>query len=382
MQLDTISNIEQFIVDALLSSPHIPLGVNVVRLAATTDEEGITAMGRSIVVRYVSSKVDVTKRVPMTTERTMDFQLIHSAQSYLSESGHDAALQMCAGAYMTLGGGVPVRTGLQILEPFSMSNETFDGLTDSSHYVYIQSWTIKVTEISPEFNPDPCVYSGNCRELWPNEVTGTLLPGDIIYTNKMFSPVLPPPPGEDYEEELCGVEVRGESLVYKHDPDQIFLQDWQRYELVSTNTTTADGKFLICNIKEDGEQIDTYFAANCDDRSILGVNIDLWNKNDDRNVLKYKAQLAWAGVWPKTTVYYDPTEEDGPTALVKYGWVLRVEVGTSLIVDGETFYRANEWSIGTGWMRSTDLNFYDRGNSDIEYCPGLKAENEGPEECA
>lgn len=118
MQLDTISNIEQFIVDALLSSPHIPLGVNVIRLAATTDEEGITAMGRSIVVRYVSSKVDVTKRVPMTVERTMTFQLIHSAQSYLSESGHDAALQMCAGAYMSLSGGVPVRTGLQILEPF------------------------------------------------------------------------------------------------------------------------------------------------------------------------------------------------------------------------------------------------------------------------
>jgi hypothetical protein len=172
---------------------------------------------------------------------------------------------------MTLGGGVPVRSGLQILEPFSMSNETFDGLTDSSHYVYMQSWELKITEINPEFNPDPCVFAGNCKELWPNELTGTLLPGDVIYTNKMFSPVLPPTPGEDYDEELCGVEVRGESLVYKHDPDQVFLQDWQRYELVSTNTTTADGKLLICNIKEDGEQIDTYFAANCDGRAVVGT---------------------------------------------------------------------------------------------------------------
>ena len=382
MQLDTISNIEQFIVDSLLSSPHIPLGVNVIRLAATTDEEGITAMGRSIVVRYVSSKVNVTKRVPMTTERTMDFQLIHSAQSYLSESGHDAALQMCAGAYMTLGGGVPVRTGLQILEPFSMSSETFDGLTDSSHYVYMQSWELKITEINPEFNPDPCVFAGNCKELWPNELTGTLLPGDVIYTNKMFSPVLPPIPGEDYEEELCGVEVKGESLVYKHDPDQVFLQDWQRYELVSTNTTTADGKLLICNIKEDGEQIDTYFAANCDGRSVIGISNDLYLNNKSNTTLKYKSQMGWANVWPKTTIYHDPTEEDGATTLIKYGWVVKVEVGTSLMVDGETFHRVSEWTFGNGWIRASDVTLYHREGNALEYCPSLEAENEGPEECA
>ena len=381
MQLDTISNIEQFIVDALLSSPHIPLGVNVVRLAATTDEEGIMAMGRSIVVRYVSSKVNVTKRVPMTVERTMTFQLIHSAQSYLSESGHDAALQMCAGAYMTLGGGVPVRTGLQILEPFSMSNETFDGLTDSSHYVYMQSWELAFTEISPDFNPDPCVFAGNCKELWPDEVTGTILPGDVIYGNMLYSPVLPPIPGDEYDEELCGVEVRGESLVYTHDTSQVFLQDWQRYELVSTNTTTADGTLLICNIKEDGEQIDTYFASNCDERSLIGVSTDLWNNNKNNTVVKYKSSMGWANQWPKTTIYHDPTEEDGPTTLIKYGWVIRVEIGTSLIVDGETFYRASEWTFGTAWIRSTDVTLYDRGTSNIEYCPELKAENEGPEEC-
>ena len=41
MRLDTISRIEQFMTDALLSSPLIPLGVNVIRLAATEDEEGI-----------------------------------------------------------------------------------------------------------------------------------------------------------------------------------------------------------------------------------------------------------------------------------------------------------------------------------------------------
>ena len=91
--------------------------------------------------------------------------------------------------------------------------------------------------------------------------------------------------------------------------------------------------------------------------------------------------MGWANVWPKTTIYHDRTEEDGPTTLIKYGWVIRVEIGTSLIVDGETFYRASEWTFGNGWIRSTDVTLYDRGTSNIEYCPELNAENEGPEEC-
>ena len=60
MRLDTISRIEQFMTDALLSSPLIPLGVNVIRLAATEDEEGIAVMARTIVVRYTGSTVNVT----------------------------------------------------------------------------------------------------------------------------------------------------------------------------------------------------------------------------------------------------------------------------------------------------------------------------------
>ena len=92
--------------------------------------------------------------------------------------------------------------------------------------------------------------------------------------------------------------------------------------------------------------------------------------------------MGWASVWPKTTVYHDPTEEDGATTLIKYGWVVKVEVGTSLVVDGETFYRASEWTFGTAWVREGDVTLYNREGSAIEYCPDLEAENDGPEECA
>ena len=94
--------------DALLSSPQIPLGVNVIRLAATTDEEGIAALTRSIVVRYTGSTLTINQRQPLVIERTLRFELIHSSQSYLTESGHDGALQMCAGAYLSLNNTIPV----------------------------------------------------------------------------------------------------------------------------------------------------------------------------------------------------------------------------------------------------------------------------------
>ena len=55
MTLDTITRIERFITDSLLSSVQIPLGVNVIHLADDSDTEGIAAMTYSIVVRYTGS---------------------------------------------------------------------------------------------------------------------------------------------------------------------------------------------------------------------------------------------------------------------------------------------------------------------------------------
>ena len=71
--------------DALLSSPQVPLGVNVLRLAATEDEEGIVKMGRTIVVRYSGSSLSVQSTEPLVTLRTMSFEITLSAQSYLGD---------------------------------------------------------------------------------------------------------------------------------------------------------------------------------------------------------------------------------------------------------------------------------------------------------
>lgn len=381
MRLDTITTIEQFIADALLSSPQIPLGVNVIRLAATTDEEGIAALSRSIVVRYTGSSVSVKQRQPLSIERTMKFELIHSSQSYLTESGHDGALQMCAGAYLSLNNSIPTRTGTQVVVPFSMTSENFDGLTDSSHYVYTQQWEVVVVEINPTISMNPCVLYGNCSQLFPLELVGGVLPGDVIYQNRLYSPIIPPPFGVDYDEEYCGVkEVEGD-LVYKYNPDLTFIEDWREYQFVSTDTFVEDTGILICNIKDkEGNQIDTYYAGNCDDRGLLSFTAQLPGGDKTNPSLKGKNGLCYTNKWPKTQVYTDPTEADSNITYVKYGWVLRVDLAVTLCIDYVNYYKVNGPPFGVGWITEGDFTMI-REYEGVENCDDLEASNEGPQEC-
>lgn len=381
MRLDTISKIEQFISDALLSSPNIPLGVNVVRLAATTDEEGITALARSTVVRYVSSSISVTNRTPMVVERTMSFQLIHSAQSYLTESGHDYALQMCAGAYLTLNNTVPMDTGVSVLEPFSMSSEQFDGLTDSSHYVYVQTWNLTVQEINRLFALDPCVLRGNCSYLFPSNLQSTVQPGDVVEGNQLFTPVLPPDdPDDDYDSELCGVIVEGDDLVYKHDPSVMFLQNWEDHYLTSTGTYTPNG-LLICNIfDKDDDYVDVFMASNCDNRRFISITN---TTNGESGVPALKAKMTW-GYTSKTrvVVHSDPTSPDQPVSTMRYGFVLRVETGVTLEVGPIKYHKVSGSPIGNGWVNQDHLILIEPYRlRPLLFCEGLDAENDGPEEC-
>ena len=380
MKLDTITKIEQFLENILLSTEDIPLGVNVVRLAATQDEEGIARMAKSIVVRYTDSSVNITSRIPMTIERTMSFQLIHSSQSYLSESGHDAALQMCAAAYLAINFATPFDCGVEILEPFSLSNESFDGLTDSSHYVYIQTWQVKVLEINRQLIINPCVYAGNCRKLWSSKVGSDRLPGDVLFKNKFYAPVLPPPSIDfDYEEEWVGVMVKGEDLVYIHDSNQVFLYNWQNYTLLSTDTFDESGKFLICSAKDENNDHEfTYFASDFEGRTHLGIQVQGQNIYS----LSAHSQLAYASIWPKTTVYVDPTDPEEATEELKFGYVLRIDEKATMEVDGEKFHRANDFLYHKFWIKQDDFVFYPRNHEFPEQCLGLEAENQGPTECA
>jgi hypothetical protein len=272
MRLDGIQRIESYITDTLLSSPQIPLGVNVIRLAANQDEEGIARMTRSIVVRYVGSQASVIREVPLVLRRTLRFELTHSAQSYLTQSGHDYALQMCAAAANSLGSLTPSNSGSNIVAPLHMLSEQFEGLTDSSHYVYTQSWECMVEEIYPSPPIDPCVLRGNCSYLFPTCTVSEVMPGDVLQGNTLYSPVLPPPEGFDYDPTYCGVTLEGDNLVYKADTSITFLEDWTQYTLTSTGTYDESGELLKVNVYDsDGEFFFWYFAANCDCRKVIQI---------------------------------------------------------------------------------------------------------------
>lgn len=404
MKLNTITRIEQFLVDALISSEHIPLGVNVVRLAAVEDEEGIARMARSIVVRYTGSSVNVEQKVPVVSTRTMTFEIIHSAQSYLSESGHDYALQMCAGANMTLDSQIPLQVGVNTLTPFHMVSESFEGLSDSSHYTYVQRWDLETKSIHKLVSLDPCVLSGNCRYLFPETAVQQILPGEVLYENKIFAPVMPPlVSGFPYEEEMCGVIENGTSLVYTESgyDNTVFVSDWRDKVFTHTNTFDETNTFLICHIRDRKTMavLETYFASWCGERRVIqiggaqpgrrgflgGVYISKIGElgNPDSSVGEtlnptYHGKNGYGYTnKPTATIYADPTDPDAPKDITKWGVLHHMLVGAELLVDLEEYYYISQTRLGKAWIKKDDFTLLKGGSESPFYCDFELPEVEG-----
>ena len=176
MELSSIARIEQFICDALIASPLIPISVNVLRLADAIENEGVVQQTNNIVVRYTGSSNNVKNRIPMVFERQMQFELNFACQNYLTSSGHDFATQLLAGAFNTINGSVPSGAYVQVIEPFTCSNEQFTGISEESQYTYTQTYVVTIEESMPYIALDPCVQRGDCRQLFPGQNVETKLP--------------------------------------------------------------------------------------------------------------------------------------------------------------------------------------------------------------
>lgn len=406
MRLDTITKIEKFMTDALLSSPQIPLGVNVVSLAATTDEEGIASLARSVTVRYTGSSSNLLQTVPMTIERTLSFDITLAAQSYLTESGHDYAIQMCAGSYNTLNNQVPVNTGSDIHVPLHCTRETFEGLSNSSHYIYIQTWETVIHEVNPVISLDPCVAQGNCNAKFSDNVVSNLLPGDTLDGNLIYVPVLPmPSPGwedsvEDgagpgiypevpttgdvtYDPDYCGVLVEGPNLIYKWSQEEVFLENWEDYIFVSTGTFDTSGTYLIVNIYDkQGNFIRDFFAYNCGDKKVIQIGGNMPGQNPwlgglylspigevgnpissgGPEVLKptlaFKNNRGYVNVL-RTFVYADPTSPTSAKTQVEFGKLLYSQDGVELTYEDTLYKYVGGTAIGKGWIRAIDFQMFE-----------------------
>ena len=379
MRLDTVTKIESFMADALLSSPQIPLGVNIVRVAATEDEEGFTHLARSIMIRYTGSSLSLEQTQPMSIYRRMSFEVTLAAQSYLTNTGHDYVIQMCAGSYNTLVNQVPSNTGSQIVEPFHMTTESFEGISNSTHYIYVQKWELTVQEIQPLIALDPCVAKGNCSYLFPQDTISTIMPGDVVYKNFLFSPILPPAPGQDFDPDFCGVVEEGDNLVYKYDSDKVFLTDWMTYTLVSTDKFDESGEMLLVRIYDsNGDLYDTTYFSNCDNRKVIQIagtspylspnqlgglgrsGIDNAGNPLDSNlealpaVMAPKNGMGYVNVL-RGTLFSDPTDANAATVTVRYGALFNTQEGVTLTHDSVVYQYIGGTPLGKAWVRQDDF---------------------------
>jgi hypothetical protein len=374
MNLATISRIEQFLVDALIASPLIPLGVNVLRLADVLDKEGVVQQTNNIVVRYTGASNTVKNRVPMVFERTMRFELNYSCQDYLTSSGHDFATQLITAAFITINGSVPGGAYVEVLEPFVCVSEDFTGLTDQSQYTYTQVWQLIIEEALPYISLDPCVARGNCRQIFPALGVETKLPlGGVLddATGGIYVPSYPcdGEPSEDYD--ACyGVRWSNEltqsgNWVFICDPDCVFMEDplGQPVYLLSNNNYTEDGRLVVTVFDAiTNEPLREVFYCDTG-KKLARYAIELWvdtiNKSGPISSRAVKDSSWFDSInYGEFAVvkggyqflYTDPLSVDSPKLYLDGGVLIGVQPQTFIQTSKGRFYHVGQSPQGKGWL--------------------------------
>lgn len=374
MQLSTITRIEQFICDALIASPLIPISVNVLRLADVLDKEGVVSQTNNIVVRYTGARNSVKNRIPMVFERIMRFELNFSCQNYLTSSGHDFATQLLTGAFITLNGSVPGGAYVQALEPFTCVTEDFTGLTDQSQYTYTQVYELLIEEALPYIALDPCVQRGDCRAIWPGVGVETKLPLAGVVDNASGEIYVPAydcdgQPPEDYD--LCaGVRWSNEigqngNWVFICDPDCVFLENPldQPIYLLPTNSYTEDGRLVVTIWDAETRQpIREVFYCGTG-KKLARYAIELWRNtitadggiSPNASLDASWFQSANYGEFAVVTggyqfLYVDPMVPDAPQFSIDGGELIGVKMDTFIQTAKGRFYYVGQSPKGRGWM--------------------------------
>lgn len=375
MKLNTITRIEQYMVDALVASPVIPINVNVLRLADAVDKEGVVQQTNNIVVRYTGSSNTVVNKIPMVFTRRMTFECNFSCQNYLSSSGHDFATQLLTGAFITLNGSVPGGAGVQVIEPFSCDNERFTGITTNSQYTYSQTYDLVIEEALPFIALDPCVQRGDCRSIWPGIGVETRMPlGGVLdeATGEIYVPAYTCDlePTEDYGS-CSGVRWSNEiaqngDWVFICDPDCVFLENPldQPIYLLSTNSYTADGRLVVtvwdAVTREPIREV--FYCAT--GKKLARYAVELWGNTvtngglippPGTNPIATWTQNVNYGTFAVVTggyqfLYSDPMAPDGTQVAIDGGELIGVMSDTFIQTPKGRFYYIGQSPKGRGWM--------------------------------
>jgi len=360
--------------DALIASPLIPLGVNVLRLADVIDKEGVVSQTNNIVVRYTGANNTVKNRVPMVIERSMRFELNFSCQNYLTSSGHDFATQLLTGAFITLNGSVPGGAYVQVIEPFVCVSEDFTGLSDQSQYTYTQIYQLIIEEALPYIALDPCVQRGDCRQIFPALGVETKLPlGGILdeTTGDIYVPAYScgGEPTEDFD--ACyGIRWSNEltqsgNWVFICDSECVFIEDplGQPIYILSTNSYTEDGKLVVTIFDAETDQpLREVFYCNTG-KKLARYAVELWNDTVAKSgAISSKAVLD--ANWYQSMNYgefaavkggyqflfVDPLNPDSPQLYLDGGILIGVQMQTFIQTPKGRFYYVGQSPQGKGWM--------------------------------
>lgn len=375
MELSTLSRIEQFMVDALIASPLIPLGVNVIRLADVIGKEGVVQQTNNIVVRYTGASNTVKNRIPLVFERSLRFECNFSCQDYLTSSGHDFATQLITAAFITLNGSVPGGAYVQAIEPFVCVSEDFTGLTDQSQYTYTQVWQLIIEEALPVIALDPCVQRGNCRQIFPALGVEAKLPlGGILdeASGDIYVPAYDcgGEPAEDYD--ACyGIKWSNEltqsgDWVFICDPDCVFMEDplGQPIYLLSNRNYTEDGRLVVTVFDaETDEPLREVFYCNTG-KKLARYAIELWTDTVAKTgAISAKAvkDAGWYqsmnyGEFAVVTggyqfLYVDPLNSDSQKLYLDGGILIGVQTQTFIQTPKGRFYYVGQSPQGKGWLQ-------------------------------
>ena len=381
MELNTITRVEQYLCDALIASPLIPISVNVLRLADVIDKEGVVSQTNNIVVRYTGATNTVKNRVPMVFERAMTFELNFSCQNYLTSSGHDFATQLLTGAFNTINGGVPGGAGVQVIEPFTCSNENFTGLSPESQYTYTQVYQLVIEEALPYIALDPCVQRGDCRQIFPALGVETKLPlGGVLdeTTGSIYVPCYScdKQPSEDYDANF-GVRWSDEltqsgDWVFICDPDCVFLQDPlnQPIYLLSNNNYTEDGRLVVTVFDaETDEPLREVFYCDTG-KKLARYALELWvDTISKKGPISSRAvkDATWFesiqyGEFAVVTggyqfLYVDPLNPESPQLYLDGGALIGIQPDTFIQTAKGRFYHVGQSPQGKGWLQEDAFEF-------------------------
>ena len=382
MELNSISRIEQFICDALIASPLIPISVNVLRLADVIDREGVIQQTNTVVVRYTGSSNQVVNKIPMVFTRRMSFELNFSCQAYLTSSGHDFATQLLSGAFNTINGSVPSGAGVQVIEPFSCDSERFTGITQESQYTYTQEYSVTIEEALPYVALDPCVQRGDCRQLFPGLGVETRLPlGGVLdeASGNIYVPSYPceGAPSEDFD--ACyGIRWSNEltqsgDWVFICDPSCVFISDplSQPIYLLSNNSYTEDGRLVVTVFDaETREPIREVFYCNTG-KKLARYAIELWNNTINKSPGGIGAGAVLDASWHMGMkvgdfavvrggyqfLFVDPLNPESPQLSLDGGVVIGVMRETFIQTPKGRFYFVQQSPQGRGWMLEGTFEF-------------------------